>query len=94
VALTHYRLPWYTGPIASNPLAARLKKAGITSAFYSYGLVGASVSCAVGTYYDFSEDALIGVSQVEGSLTIVSFTNNNGVDSQVPIAEITYTLLP
>jgi hypothetical protein len=86
---------WYTGPIASNPLAARLKKAGITSTFYSYGLVGISPTCGLNGYNYFAGGALIGVSQVEGSLTIVSFTNDNGAgDSPIPLAEITYTLLP
>jgi hypothetical protein len=86
---------WYTGPIASNPLAARLKKAGITSSFYSYGLVGISPDCALNGYNDFVGGALIGVSQVEGSLTIVSFANGNGAgDSPIPLAEITYSLIP
>jgi hypothetical protein len=31
---------WYVGPTSDNPLAARLKAAGITSTAYSYGLVG------------------------------------------------------
>jgi hypothetical protein len=83
---------WYTGPIASNPLAARLKKAGITSSLYSYGLVGFSPTCAAGSYGYFVGGALIGVSQVEGSLTIVSFTSYGGADSPIPLAEITYTL--
>jgi hypothetical protein len=41
---TEWSLPvtatWYTGPLADNPLAARLKKAGITLSNYSYGIVG------------------------------------------------------
>jgi len=86
---------WYTGPIASNPLSARIKKAGITSSFYSYGLVGVSPPCAADGYNDFVGGTLIGVSQVEGSLTIVSFSYGNGAgDSATPVAEITYTLLP
>lgn len=85
---------WYTGPISSNPLAARLKKAGINSSFYSYGLVGFDPSCAVGNWAFFQAGLLIGVSQAEGSLTIVSFSNATGTDSQIPTAEITYTLLP
>jgi hypothetical protein len=85
---------WYTGPIADNPLAARLKKANITSTFYSYGLVGFSPSCAAGSYTYFSSGALVGLSQVGGSLTIVSFSAGNGVDSSIPLDEISYTLLP
>ncbi|HEY3910500.1 MAG TPA: hypothetical protein VGM07_11490 [Stellaceae bacterium] len=85
---------WYTGPVASNPLAARLKKAGITSTFYSYGLVGSEGCYDAGTPTSFPATGLIGVSQVEGSLAIVSFTNINGVDQPTPVSEITYTLLP
>lgn len=85
---------WYTGPIAANPLAARLKKANITSTLYSYGLVGFNPSCAAGSYGYFLSGALVGLSQVGGSLTIVSFTSNNGVDSPIPLDEISYTLLP
>ncbi|MGH7047474.1 MAG: hypothetical protein ACREE2_13920 [Stellaceae bacterium] len=84
---------WYTGPIAGNPLAARIKQAGITSSFYSYGLVGVSPPCAADGDNDFAGGTLIGVSQVEGSLTIVSFSYG-GIDHATPIAEITYTLLP
>ena len=85
---------WYTGPIANNPLAARLKKANITSSFYSYGIVGFNPSCAAGSYGYFLSGALVGLSQVEGSLTIVSFTNSAGSDSPIPLSEITYTLQP
>lgn len=86
---------WYTGPIVDNPLAARLKKDGITSAAYSYGLVGISppFSCSDGEYFPFEQGALIGVSQTEGELSIVSFTYD-GTDSKTPIAQITYSLLP
>ena len=70
---------WYTGPIASNPLAPRLKKAGITSSFYSYGLLGIGYACGSNTDYGyFAGGEIIGVAQVEGSLTIASFTNANG----------------
>lgn len=84
---------WYTGPIANNPLAARLKKANISSGFYSYGIVGFSPSCGVGSYGYFLSGALVGISQAEGALTIVSFTSS-GVDSPIPLAEITFTLQP
>jgi hypothetical protein len=90
---------WYTGPLAENPLAPRLKKAGITSTDYSYGIVGATepISCGPSftEYYDpFSQNCLIGVSQAQGSLIIVSFTPATGApDSSTPIAQITYTLL-
>lgn len=86
---------WYTGPIADNPLAARLKKVGLTSTFYSYGVVGSGSPCAdAGVPGDFPTNGLIGVSQIEGSLTIVSFTTPGVVDQALPVAAITYTLLP
>jgi hypothetical protein len=78
---------WYVGPIASNPLAARLKAAGITSTAWSYG---------VGTgecYSDWSKNTLIGVSQVGNTITIVSFSFND-TDSSEPKDQITYTLAP
>jgi hypothetical protein len=89
---------WYSGPIADNPLAVRLKKDKITSTDYSYGVVGASTSynCSSGTpnyYLLFEQDALVGVSQTQGSLTIVSFTYN-GTDNETPVAQITYTFVP
>ena len=85
---------WYTGTIASNPLAPRLKKAGITSPFYSYGLVGTTSCRDAGPDNYFGAGSVIGVSQIEGSLAIVSFTDNNGQDLPTPFVEITYTLLP
>jgi hypothetical protein len=78
---------WYVGPIASNPLAARLKAAGITSTAWSYGLGGSSCGCP-----EWQANTLIGVSQTGNALTIVSFTSNG--DHPEPIEEITYTLKP
>ena len=78
---------WYVGPIASNPLAARLKAAGITSTAWSYG-VGSS---------DYGEpwqtNTLIGVSQIGNTITFVSFTNGAG-DHSEPVDQVTYTLVP
>jgi hypothetical protein len=82
---------WYTGPIAGNPLAPRLKKAGINSPDYSYGIVGAGSPCG-GTFEDlFEQGALIGASQTGPTLSISSFTAN-GKDSNVPLGPIVYTL--
>jgi hypothetical protein len=90
---------WYSGPISENPLAPRIKRAGITSTDYSYGIVGVSepsncASNSPGYYYTFLQDALIGVTQTQDSLTIVSFEYNEGTDSSTPVAQITYTLQP
>ena len=76
---------WYAGPIASNPLAARLKSAGITSTAWSYG-VGNVCSLFGNT------NSLIGVSQVGNTLTFVSFTQNG--DLNLPVSQVTYTLAP
>src|ERR1019366_3456668 len=54
-----YTATWYTGPIASNPLAARLSKAGITSTAWSYG-VGLVCGLSYGGYA--GSNSLIGVS--------------------------------
>ena len=78
---------WYTGPITSSPLAARLSKLGITSPFYSYGTTG---NDPCGCHATWPSNALIGISQTGNTITIVSFTNNNGDQSQ-PVDQITYT---
>jgi hypothetical protein len=81
---------WYVGPIANNPLAARINKAGITSTAMSYG-VGSS-QCS--TDAAWGANTLIGVSQVGNTITIASFTRVNQADSSTPVDQITYTLAP
>jgi hypothetical protein len=81
---------WYVGPIASNPFAARLKTAGITSTAWSYGIAGSATYCGCP---DWQSNTLIGVSQTGNALTIVSFTKN-AVDHNEPVDQITYVLAP
>ncbi|MGD1070795.1 MAG: hypothetical protein ABSB15_11695 [Bryobacteraceae bacterium] len=85
-----YSATWYVGPIANNPYAAWLKSDGITSTAYSYGVGSASNSngCSNSVWY---LDALIGVSQVGNTITIVSFGDQGG-QSNSPEGQITYTL--
>jgi len=85
---------WYVGPIASNPMAARLTKAGITSTAWSYGVSGVGVTnaCNAG-YWTFQGGALIGVSQSGNKITVASFTDN-GNDTSAPVDQIAYTLKP
>jgi len=83
---------WYVGSIASNPLAARLKAAGITSTAWSYG-VGNSRNNCYSNSGDWQTNTLIGLSQIGNTITIVSFTNN-GKDYAAPQDQITYTLAP
>ncbi|MGI8744057.1 MAG: hypothetical protein ACR2NN_16075 [Bryobacteraceae bacterium] len=78
---------WYVGPVESSPLAARLKKAGITSTAWSYGIGGSQWGLP------WAANTLIGVSQIGNTLTVVSFTNGNG-DQSEPVDQITYTLAP
>jgi hypothetical protein len=78
---------WYVGSLATSPIAARLKSAGITSTAYSYGVASAA-SCA-GNYW--ANDALIGVSQIGNTITISSFSFA-GSDYGTPQAQITFTL--
>jgi len=83
---------WYVGPISSNPFAARLSKAGITSTAWSYGVSSSQSSMA-----RFAQDTLIGVSQVGNTITFVSFTtpfSSGSTDSNTPVDQITYTLTP
>jgi hypothetical protein len=81
---------FYVGPITSNPNYARLKKAGITSAAYSYGTTGEQ-TCNGGL--NWQANTLIGVSQTANAITIVSFTYD-GTDYSTPGGEITYVLQP
>lgn len=78
---------WYVGSLANSPLAARLKKAGITSTAWSYGVGGAECSPGGNWYHD----SLLGFSQIGNKLTIVSFTNSSG-DHNEPVDMIPYTL--
>jgi hypothetical protein len=75
---------WWVGPIANNPYAAQIKKAGITSTAWSYGI-------STSAYRAWAEGTLIGVSQIGNTLTIVSFFQ---VSNGVPVDQITYTLAP
>jgi hypothetical protein len=84
---------WYVGPIASNPLAARLNAAGITSTAWSYG-VGVGCYCTSGGGGWYFANALLGFSQTANALTIVSFTDDTGKDHSQPVSQITYTLAP
>lgn len=79
---------WYVGPLTSNPLSARLKKDGITSPDYSYG-VGSS-QCTNALHW--GTNTLLGLSQVGDTLTIYSYTYNSA-DSSLPVDQITYTKL-
>jgi hypothetical protein len=79
---------WYVGPIASNPLAARLKSAGITSTAWSYGVGSGYPSTP-----NWATNTLIGVSQIGNTLTIASFTNNSA-DKAIPVEQITYPRAP
>lgn len=98
---------WYVGPITSNPVAARLTKAGITSTAWSYGVASGPTyndGCTTTTFfgrYNWGPGILIGVSQSGNAITIASFTDTTistgvtpGVDKSAPVDQITYTLAP
>jgi hypothetical protein len=85
---------WYVAsPTATNnPMAARLKNAGITSTAYSYGVTGDQPCIGAANWYSGS---LIGVSQSGNSITIVSFSDDGsyeGGDRNTPYSQITYVL--
>ncbi len=84
---------WYVGSPTSpgNPEYNRLKKAGITSAAYSYGTSG-TMSSSCNNPNDAWSASLIGVSQTGNSITIVSFTTLGSFDQASPKDQITYTL--
>jgi hypothetical protein len=74
---------WFVGPIANNPWAARLSKAGITSAAWSYGVGDGSPT--------WGQNDLLGFSQIGNTLIIARFSNG-GTDLAAPADQITYTL--
>ena len=77
---------WYVGPLASSPIAARLESAGITSNAWKYGVASPGFA---GSNWD--NNALIGLSQVGTTITIVIFSNGAS-DFATPQAQIVYTL--
>lgn len=86
---------WYVGPLSNNPLAARLKAAGISSTAYSWGVAGNpglnnTTNCNPGL--NWSNGSIIGVSQTGNMLTISSFTSDGSFDKNHPVDQITYTL--
>jgi hypothetical protein len=84
---------WYVGPLANNPMAARLTKAGITSTAWSYGISGNGIafSCGGSLSFHWGNGSIIGVSQTGNTITFASFTNNS-FDQASPVDQITYTL--
>jgi hypothetical protein len=86
---------WWVGPIANNPYAARLNKAGITSTAYAYG-VAHSANCFDNTasWCSYSNGILIGATQSGNVISLVSFTfyNGNTVDSSAPVGQLSFTL--
>ncbi|HLJ51197.1 MAG TPA: hypothetical protein VKU01_34550 [Bryobacteraceae bacterium] len=79
---------WYVGPMANNPLAARISRVGLTSTAYSYGTASSRCNSDNGAWV---QNTLIGVSQVGNTITFVSFTSF-GTDSSTPQDQITFTL--
>jgi hypothetical protein len=80
---------WYVGPIANNPYADRIKRAGITSTAYSYGIISCGNN---GCDRGFGSGALIGVSQAGNTLTIVGFYTGSDAGASTPQGQITFTL--
>ena len=88
---------WYVGPIANSPLADRLKKAGITSTAWSYGVSSGGAPYGSSGYGRWSGGTLIGVSQTGNAITIASFESScspNCPDSSAPQDQVTFTLVP
>jgi len=85
---------FYVGPLADNPLYARIKAAGITSTAYSYGVEGnqpCSTGNSGGSYWETG--SLLGFVQTGNTLTVVSFSYASSDDSDNPEAPVTYTLI-
>jgi hypothetical protein len=84
---------WYVGPIDNNAMAARLKKANITSTAWSYGISGGGIafSCGGSLSFHWGNGSIVGVSQTGDTITFASFTNNS-FDQASPVDQITFTL--
>jgi hypothetical protein len=85
---------WYVGSIDNNPYAARLKKVGLTSGFWSYGVMNGP-ACNLKVIVDgaWLTESIIGLSQIGNTLMITSFTNK-GTDFNTPQDQVTFLLQP
>jgi hypothetical protein len=84
---------FYVGPLTSNPLYTRLKKAGITSTNMSYGLLGTQLCVPAGiNSSNWRTNSIIGLSQIGNTITISSFTLYGDTDQSTPLDEFTFTL--
>ena len=87
---------WWVGPIANNPYAARLNKAGITSTAYAYGVAySANCNSNAQAWCSYSNGTLIGATQSGNVISLVSFTTYTGgpnVDSSAPVGQLSFTL--
>ena len=79
---------FWVGPIANSPIAARLKAANITSTNWSYGVLSTQ------EFYlaNWALGNLLGFIQVGNTVTVARFTNNTGIDVNVPVDQFSYTL--
>ncbi len=78
---------WFEGPIQGSPHAAAIRRAGITSMLYSYGVTTSGEG-------SFAPHSIIGATQTGNELTIVSFRHGccgNG-KSPTGIESYTYTI--
>ena len=86
---------WWVGPIANNPYAARLNKAGITSTAYAYG-IAYSANCLNNApgWCSYSPGILIGATQSGNVISLVSFTLYTGIttDYSAPVGQLSFTL--
>lgn len=82
---------FYVSPLATHPLTARLKKAGITSTAWSYGVGGGANGRSPSAW---GYGSILGFSQVGNTITIASFTKYGTSDQSEPVDQITYTLIP
>ncbi len=78
---------FYTGSIDSNPLAERIKKAGLTSTAWSYGFGGTA------GVRNWAPNSLLGFSQIGNTITVASFTDATLVDKSLPVDQVTFTIV-
>jgi hypothetical protein len=89
---------WYVvnpNSLATNPIYARLKAAGITSTTsvgMSYGLIGEPFGAGGSGYW--TPNGILGATQVGNVITFSSFTYAGTNDYNLPKNTIPYTLVP
>ncbi len=84
---------FYSGPVGTTPIGARVKAAGINTGQYRLGVVGQEACGLSFNYANFPSHGLIGLAQVGTTLVVSSFTDSSGKDYPTPVNQVNYVLV-